>query len=137
MRTTAAPELPTILYDGHCRFCTTQMRNLARFLPRGRYQALSFQDPGVLDGFPGLTHDEAMQAMIFVDGRGRVFTGMEGAVRAVALRPLGKLALAYYLPGLRQLLDAIYRVIARNRYKLMGKSCDEGGSCALHRRVES
>jgi predicted DCC family thiol-disulfide oxidoreductase YuxK len=129
---TAAPALPTILFDGHCRFCTAQMRKLARFLPRGRYQALSFQDPDVLERFPGVTHEQAMRAMIFVDARGRVFSGMEGAVRAVAVRPIGRLALLYYVPGLRQLLDAIYRAIARNRYRLMGKSCDDSGSCALH-----
>ena len=123
--------LPTLLYDGHCRFCIAQMKNLARFLPRGRYQALSFQDPEVLARFPGITHEQAMRAMIFVDARGRVFTGMEAAVRAVALRAVGKLAFVYYLPGIRQLLDAIYARIARNRYRLMGKTCDDG-TCALH-----
>jgi predicted DCC family thiol-disulfide oxidoreductase YuxK len=130
MLTTPQP-LPVILYDGHCRFCTTQMKNLARWLPPGQVEALSFQEPGVLERFPGITHELAMQAMIFVDRGGRVFRGMEGAVRAVALRPIGKLAFAYYIPGVKQLLDAIYARIARNRYALAGKEC-EGGTCALH-----
>ena len=128
--TTTAPALPTVLYDGHCRFCIAQMRNLARLLPDGKYQTLSFQEDGVLERFPGVTHDEAMKEMKLIDGRGRVYGGMEAAVRAVALRPWWRFAYLYYVPGVRQLLDWIYRVIARNRYKLMGK-CDEG-TCALH-----
>lgn len=128
---TSPPPLPVILYDGHCRFCTTQMKNLARWLPAGQYEALSFQEPGVLERFPGVTHDLAMQAMIFIDRQGRVFRGMEAAVRAVALRAVGKVAFVYYVPGLRHILDAAYRKIADNRYALAGKEC-EGGTCALH-----
>jgi predicted DCC family thiol-disulfide oxidoreductase YuxK len=52
-------------------------------------------------------------------------------VHAVALRPIGRVAYLYYLPGLRQLLDWIYRRVARNRYKLMGTTCPDG-TCALH-----
>ena len=130
---TSPPALPVILYDGHCRFCIAQMRNLERWLPRGRYEALSFQEPGVLERFPGVTHELAMQAMIFIDQQGRVFRGMEAAVRAVALRVAGKLAFGYYVPGVRQLLGAIYAKIAANRYALAGKEC-EGGTCALHVR---
>src|SRR5262245_5324045 len=94
--------LPAILYDGHCRFCVAAVKKLTRFLPRGGYQALDFQDPDVLPRFPGITHAQAMRAMIFVDARGRVFSGMEAAARAVSLRGAGKLALLYYLPGVRQ-----------------------------------
>jgi hypothetical protein len=32
-----APGETTVLYDGHCRFCTAQMRNLSRFVPDGAY----------------------------------------------------------------------------------------------------
>jgi predicted DCC family thiol-disulfide oxidoreductase YuxK len=128
---TSPPSLPTILYDGHCRFCTQQMKKLARFLPTGAYRAESFQDAGVLDRFPGLTHDMAMEEMKLIDARGRVFGGAEAAVRAVAMRAIGRLAFLYYVPGLRQLIDWIYRTIARNRYRIAGKTCDDG-TCALH-----
>jgi predicted DCC family thiol-disulfide oxidoreductase YuxK len=130
---TTPPPKPVILYDGHCRFCTTQMKNLARWLPAGSYEALSFQEPGVLDRFPGVTYDLAMEAMTFIDHEGRVFRGMEGAVRAIALRLAGKLAFGYYVPGVRQLLDAVYRRIAARRYAIAGlvQNC-EGGTCALH-----
>ncbi len=128
---TTPPKLPTILYDGHCRFCIAQMRNLAKFLPDTKYEALSFQEPGVLERFPGITHAQAMEAMLFIDTDGRAFTGMEAASRAVAVRPVGRLAFGYYVPGVKQGLDWIYRAIARNRYKLMGKECPDG-ACAVH-----
>jgi predicted DCC family thiol-disulfide oxidoreductase YuxK len=128
---TTPPALPTILYDGHCSFCVAQMRRLARWLPRGRYVAESFQDAGVLDRFPGVTHEMAMQEMKLIDARGRVLGGAEAAVRAVALRPLGRLALVYYVPFLRQLIDRVYAAIARNRYRIAGRACDDG-ACALH-----
>lgn len=121
---------PAILYDGHCKFCVEQMKNLARWLPAGRYEALDFQEPGVLERF-GVSRDAAMRALQYVDARGRVYAGAEAAVRAAGLRRLGKLAYVYYLPGLRQLLNAIYAAVAKNRYAIAGKTC-ESGACALH-----
>jgi predicted DCC family thiol-disulfide oxidoreductase YuxK len=107
------------------------MQRLAGLLREGTYEALSFQDPGVLERFPGITHERCMRAMILVDTDGRAFTGMEAAARAV-----GGIALLYYVPIVRQLLDLIYWLIARNRYRLMGKQVQqgacEGGTCALH-----
>src|SRR5262249_38180212 len=75
-------------------------------------------------------------ALQYVDARGRVYAGAEAAVRAVGLRPLGKLAYVYFVPGLRQLADAIYKVVARNRYKLAGTTCEDG-TCALHANLSS
>jgi predicted DCC family thiol-disulfide oxidoreductase YuxK len=131
LRTTPPPRL-VILYDGHCRFCSAQMRRLARLLPDGAYEAASFQDEGVLERFPGLTWEQAMRAIQVVDTTGRVFTGLEGIVRALAaLRLLGRLAYIYYIPGIRQLGDAVYAAVARRRYRIAGRTCD-AGTCALH-----
>ncbi len=126
---------PALLYDGHCRFCIHQMERLARWLPPGGYQALDFQQPGVLERF-GVSRDQAMRALHFVDARGRVYAGAEAAVRAVGLRPLGKVAYLYFVPGLRQLADAIYKIVARNRYRIAGKTCEDG-TCALHASLSS
>lgn len=131
------PGKAVVLYDGHCRFCQKQMRNLERLARPGALEPVSFQDPGVLERFEGLTWDQCMEAMHLVLPDGRVFRGMEAAVRAVATRPvLGLFAWAYYLPGLRQLLDALYRWIAERRYAIAGRElaeegCD-GGTCAVH-----
>ena len=82
-----------------------------------------------------------MRQMHLVTPAGKIYGGFEAAVRAVMTRPiLGWLARAYYLPGLRQLLDAVYRWIASHRYRLMGKAIAAGecpgGACALHATVQ-
>jgi predicted DCC family thiol-disulfide oxidoreductase YuxK len=138
---TTASKKTIVLYDGHCRFCTVNVGKLLALARRGAIEALSFQEPGVLDRFPGLSYDECMRAMQLITPEGRVFSGFEAAVRAVATRPLlGWFAYLYYLPGLRQLCDLAYSWIARNRYRLMKKSviagaCEEG-SCSLHAHQE-
>ena len=78
-----------------------------------------------------------MRAMQLVKPDGRVYSGFEAVVRTVATRRvLGWIAYGYYVPGIRQLCDWIYSIIARNRYRIAGKAVAAGecadGSCALH-----
>jgi predicted DCC family thiol-disulfide oxidoreductase YuxK len=126
-----------LLYDGHCNFCTAGARKFATLARPGTLDLVSFQEPGALDRFPGITHEACMTQMYLVTPAGRVYGGFEAAVQALTTRPLlGLVARSYYLPGVRQLCDWIYARIAANRYRLMGKAvaageCD-GGTCALH-----
>lgn len=134
---TTPPGRHVVLFDGHCKFCTAAAQKLARLARRGTLDLVSFQEPGALDPFPGLTHDACMRQMFLVTPQGRVYGGFEAAVQALATRPvLGWLARAYYLPGVRQLCDLVYRIIAANRYRILGKAVAagecEGGTCALH-----
>lgn len=136
-RQTAPPGTYVVLYDGYCRLCTRGARKLTALARPGAVQAVSFQEPGVLDRFPGLTHAACMEAMYLVAPDGRLFRGFEAAVRAVATRPLLRLAASlYYLPGIRQVCDRLYAWIAVNRYRLFGKAAAEGacteGTCSLH-----
>jgi predicted DCC family thiol-disulfide oxidoreductase YuxK len=130
-------ERAVVLYDGHCRFCKAQMRNLLRLARPGAIEPISFQEEGVLDRFQGITYEAAMEAMHLVAPDGRIFRGMEAAVRAVVTRPiLGAFAWLYYIPGIRHAADAIYRYIAARRYEIAGRElakegCD-GGTCAVH-----
>jgi predicted DCC family thiol-disulfide oxidoreductase YuxK len=133
----------TVLYDGACRFCTSSVEGLARRMGAGRVTIRDFQERGVLEAYPGITRDAAMQKMHIVLPDGRVFAGAEAAARIARRLPIvGWLAFAYYIPGLRQLADLVYRAVARHRYRLFGRrqrdagrgaagTCD-GGSCDLH-----
>jgi predicted DCC family thiol-disulfide oxidoreductase YuxK len=126
-----------VLYDGHCHFCTAGSRRLVSLARPGAVEALDFQQPGVLTRFPGITHEVCMKEMQLITPDGRVYRGFEAAVRALATRRLlGVLAFAYYLPGVRQLCDGLYRFVAARRYRLLGKAvaADEcaSGTCALH-----
>ena len=134
---TDPPGRYVVLYDGHCRFCTTQIRKLLKLARPGAIDAVNFQEPGVLERFPGVSYEACMIAVHLVTPDGRVCSAFEAIVRALSTRPvLGRLAYAYYLPGVRLGLDLFYVLVAANRYRLMGKAvaageCD-GGTCHLH-----
>jgi predicted DCC family thiol-disulfide oxidoreductase YuxK len=134
---TTPPARPVVLYDGHCRFCTATMKKLSALVPAGAVEELSFQEPGVLERFPGVTHEACMKELKLVATSGRVYGGVQAVVHTLALRPAGALAYGYYVPGIRLLLDGIYAAIAANRYRIMGKQVAAGEcteSCALHLR---
>lgn len=115
---------PVILYDGRCGFCTRRV-GLLRRLNGGRGRALSPHEPGVLEQFPGLTLDACMSEMKLVLPDGRIFGGAEAVARALMLRPAWRAAgWLFFVPGLRQLCDTLYRAIAARRYALGGHTCD-------------
>jgi predicted DCC family thiol-disulfide oxidoreductase YuxK len=128
------PGADVVIYDGHCRICTSQVRKLLWWDSKKRLAYVSLHDPFVGEKYPDLTHDRLMQEMVIVDRNGRRHFGAE-AIRYLTLR-LPKLWWAspiLWFPGSMFLWRFLYRKIANSRYKF-GKieDCD-GGSCSLHR----
>jgi len=136
-RSTMPPGRYVVLYDGQCRFCDAGSRRLLKMARHGAIERVNFQQHGALDPFPGLTHDDCMKQMYLVAPDGRLYAGFEAAVQAAATRHgIGWIAYLYYVPGIRQLFDLLYRWIAARRYRLFGKriaagECDDG-TCAVH-----
>ncbi len=123
----------TLVYDGQCPFCRQQLARLQRWAPDPSLRTVSFRDPGALDEFPTLDEQACDQEMKLVLADGRIFGGMEAAVRVLSRRPIWKIALLYYVPGIKQALDAVYRWIARRRLKLSGGVCNDD-VCAIPER---
>jgi predicted DCC family thiol-disulfide oxidoreductase YuxK len=124
----------TVLYDGQCRFCTSSAHSLRRWIGPDHVVLADFQAPGVLDGYAGISRDACMKRMHVVMPNGRIFAGPEAFARMFAtLRWIGWAAWVYYVPGLRQLANVVYDVIARYRYRLFGRTevCEDG-TCHLH-----
>lgn len=127
----------TVVYDGACALCTSSAVGLGRRFGPDRVVLLDLQAPGAMASHPslrGVTREAAMERMHVVLPGGRVVAGAEAVARiAAAARWVGWIAFAYYVPGVRQLAEALYRVVARNRYRLFGRTrrCD-GGTCHLH-----
>lgn len=124
-----------LLYDGECRFCRAQVARLSHWVGVGLVPT-PLQQQGVLAAL-GIPHEEAMRAMQLITTDGRICEGVEAVVVALRRRPIwGRLVRIYYVPGLRQLADLGYRLIARYRYYLMGRAIDAGqcpdGACAVH-----
>jgi predicted DCC family thiol-disulfide oxidoreductase YuxK len=123
---TNAPGHDVLLFDGECAFCRGAAGRLLRWIPAGGVEPRSFREPDALARFPGLSPAHCEQALQLVREDGEVFAGIDGAVEALRHGRLGWLARAYRLPGIRQIADALYRLIARIRYRIGGRTCISG-----------
>jgi predicted DCC family thiol-disulfide oxidoreductase YuxK len=130
------PNADIVLYDGHCRFCTRGVQSLLFWDCQGKLSYLSLHDPEVKRRWPDISHDRLTKEMCIVDTKGNRYWGPE-AIRYLTrrLRRLWWAAPFAYFPGSMLIWRPLYRFIARNRYRLLGKkaACDEGGTCSLHR----
>lgn len=129
----AAPGTDVVIYDGQCRFCQGQVRNLQRLDRWGqRLSFLSLHDPRVSRRYPELSHDELMAQMYVVDTRGNRYGGSD-AVRYLTRRlPLLWPAMPIlHLPGTAGLWRWAYNQVARRRYRISGRAC-EADACSIH-----
>lgn len=123
-----------LLYDGECRFCIAGSTRLVAMARPGLIERVDLRDRSALDRYPSVPRDVDLSAIRLVTPDGRMSSGAEAIARALGTRPAWKLVTwLYWVPGIRQLTDAAYRWVARNRLRIMGRaapSCDSG-SCAL------
>lgn len=108
-----------------------------RWWDRGnRLAYLSLHDPTVAQRWPDLPKDRLMAEMCIIDRAARLHWGPE-AIRYFAWRipTLRWLAPLMYLPGSMLVWRPLYRFIAKNRYRIWGKTndCDDG-ACSIHGR---
>ncbi len=131
---TERPESDIVIYDGHCRICTAQIRRLPWWDCQGKLSYLSLHDAEVARRWTDLSHDRMMQEMVIIDRDGRRHWG-PWAVRYLTtrLRRLWWAAPILYFPGSMLVWRPLYSWIARNRYRLSGGEACDDGACALHR----
>jgi predicted DCC family thiol-disulfide oxidoreductase YuxK len=129
------PDADILIYDGDCRFCSGQVQRLARLDGTGKRLAfISLHDPEVTRRWPDLTHEMLMEQMYLVDPQGNRYGGA-AAFRYLTRRLpwLWILAPLMHIPFSLPVWQWMYRLVARHRYKLMGKTqtCDSD-ACAVH-----
>jgi len=129
------PDADVVIYDGHCKFCTGQVQNLARWDGSGhRLAFLSLHDPQVATRYPELGYDQLIEQMYVVDRRGNRYAGADAfrylTTRLPLLFPLAPLM---HVPFTMPLWRWGYRQVAKRRYRLAGKTeaCD-GDACRIH-----
>ena len=123
-----------VFYDGDCPLCRREIKMLRRRDRAGRVRftdlAAADFDPATVVGPDGpLTRGRLMAE---IHGRlpdGTLVTGVEVFRRLYAAVGLGWLAAATRLPIVRQLLDGLYAVFARNRLRLTGRCA--AGRCEV------
>lgn len=128
--TATRPRRDTVIYDGHCRFCRSQIALLRRLDLAGSLEFVSQHEPSVASDFPELSADDLHAQMYVIDRGGRARGGAE-AVRYLSRRLplLWPLAVPLHVPGSLPVWSAVYRFVARHRFWIAG-SCDDGG-CRL------
>jgi len=112
---------PIVLFDGVCNLCNGSVQFIIRHDRQGRFRFASLQspvgqdlqtrfgmDPGRLDSVLLVEGDRWYQES---DAALRIARGMSGAWKALAVFRV--------IP--RPIRDAVYRLIARNRYRWFGK----------------
>ncbi len=129
------PQADVVIYDGHCRFCTQQVRRLARWDGGARLAFLSLHEPVVAERYPDLTHDQLMQQMYVIDPQGRRHGGA-AAFRYLSRRlpRLWPLAPLLHVPGLLPVWQFLYRQVARQRYRRGKTEACDGDACHIHLR---
>ena len=121
-----------IIWDGECNFCRQQVLRLRKLDWSDRLTFLSLHDPRVAQRYPQLTHEQLMAEMWVVTPDGQKFGGAD-ALRQLSrtLPALWPIAPLLHIPLTMPVWRALYRWIARNRYRLAGKNCNSG-TCDLH-----
>ena len=129
------PGRDVVIFDGHCKFCTAQVRKLAKWDTKARLTFLSLHDPEVASRYPDISYDDLMNQVYVVDTRGKRHGGA-AAFRYLTTRlpRLYWLAPLMHLPFLMPLWHWGYRQVAKRRYAFAGRMSDtcEDGTCHVH-----
>ncbi len=123
-----------VLYDSECNFCCSSIELLRRFDGRQRLRFLSLHDPTVPIAYPDLTYDKLIKEMWVIAYDETRYSGAD-AMRYLSRRlpMLFPLAPLLHIPFSMPLWRWMYRVIARNRYRIAGRKCSNG-ACRIHGR---
>ncbi len=112
-----------IFYDAECRACVLGRRRWGRTFERRGFVWLPLQTPGIAERL-GVTPELLMAKMWVLPAGAPPLNGVDAWVELVRhvwwLKPL---AWTIDLPGLKRLVRAVYRLVARNRYCIAGRCC--------------
>lgn len=118
-----------IVYDGACRFCTSQVHWIQQRDRDGVFEFVSSGASGLLERFPQLRDHDLNSGLRAILPDGRTAIGADGVYEiALRLRGWRRMAWLYRVPGLGPLWRRVYASIAARRYQLAGR-CDE--SCPV------
>ena len=110
-----------LIYDANCRLCDILARWLSRADILNQINWTSYQS--LDEPPPGLTWDDLKRSAYLLGGEDQHYEGFY-AFRMLTIRLplLAPLALIFWFPGVGVIGSALYRWVARNRYRLFGCS---------------
>ncbi|MFC5473062.1 thiol-disulfide oxidoreductase DCC family protein [Paraherbaspirillum soli] len=128
----STPEL-TLFFDGNCPFCAAEMRRLRHWDKAARLGFVDVALPGFDPAPLGVDMAALNRELHSQTAAGRMLVGIDSLLAAYTLVGRGWMVLPLRIRVLRPLLSGLYRLFARNRYRLsrwMGyktaPACSEG-----------
>ena len=123
-------------FDGACPLCSREMAVLARRDRRGQIEFIDIAAPGFDAAAWGREPAQFMAAMHVKLPDGRWAIGADAFRQLYGVLGFRWIVALTRVPGIRQAVDAGYRVFARNRTRLTGRCSVEGGCATSHRDAE-
>ena len=122
----------TVIFDGRCRMCTRRIKTLQRLDRHGRLRMVACQSIEGVERF-GLSRPECERSVWTIDATGNSRSGGEAAmlILSTALEQPWVMRIGS-LPGVRQLIDAGYRLVTTFRRRFPGPTpwCEQHpGQC--------
>ncbi|HEY0868493.1 MAG TPA: thiol-disulfide oxidoreductase DCC family protein [Fimbriimonas sp.] len=113
-------EHPVVFFDGVCNLCNSTVDFIVRHDPRAKFRFAPLQGETAAQMIPEHVATGDLNSFVLVED-GRTYTRSTGALRLIAGLG-GAWALAKALLIVPAFLrDAVYRLIAKNRYRIFGK----------------
>lgn len=108
----------TLYFDGRCAFCSTEMARLGRWDKHRKLAFVDIAQPGFDPAHLGATMAELNLEMYSQSADGAVYAGIDSMLAAYTLVGRGYLVAPLRVPFLRPPLAYLYRMFARNRYRM-------------------
>ncbi|MGY4689151.1 thiol-disulfide oxidoreductase DCC family protein [Salibacterium sp. K-3] len=116
-----------VFYDQSCGICRESKRIIEKGDRTGKIIWRDIQEPGILEDYPFLKGRNVQEAMHMLENGTYLYTGFAAVKRLIQLLPAGKwVSPLLQLPGVDCAGRRVYRLVARNRHRLSGKSCSSG-----------
>ena len=109
-----------LFFDGTCGMCTRSRDLLLKLNRTGDLKTEPLQSAGAAERL-GVPASRLLESVRWLDSSGDVYAGAEAANAAVSAAIGTKLPLiAYRVPGMRSVQEAIYRWVATHRHRFPG-----------------
>jgi predicted DCC family thiol-disulfide oxidoreductase YuxK len=112
---------PVIFFDGVCNLCNAAVQFIIKHDKAAVFKLAALQSAAATRLLVNLPGNEAAADSILLLENGKVYTRSTAALR-IAKRLTGRWKLLYVLILVpRFIRDAVYKLVARNRYRIWGK----------------
>ena len=121
-----------IFYDGTCELCRRSRAWLERRDARGAFAFIDSRDPVAMARWPEVSAVETVGRMVVRSPDGKQQGGYDGVVALLRAIPRWRVVAPLLAAwGVRSVGRLVYRAVARNRYRLMGRAACEGSTCRV------